>query len=352
MTQVKYSPGAQPYRSIEELISRLASPFRNVRQDAARQLRLAGAAAVEPLILRLRFEAQTRRKKRMVGLIMAVTGSAIYLSITPLLFDPSNWVLLLLPLPITAAIMRLNASSYLQIQAISLLTDLADVRAVGPLADALESRDLWAVSSTTFKASDSLVRLLPQITEQDGHLLSQEQRRCLYRSLNHAGVFNPELTAAVVRAMAIIGDSTAIRPLERLLRNRWFVGRHNGLQTELEAAIAAIKGRAVEALAPAMLLRAAQPESMPELLLRPAQGKTPDPDQLLRATFGDIEGADFSEPHIVSTPETLLEQQLQEASSDFTGLQAEGFTDGSGYIAVAVADAEIDSLLEARTVGN
>jgi hypothetical protein len=204
-----------------------------------------------------------------------------YLWLAPHLTDPGHWALLLLFLPVAYLVAHLNAWSHLQIQASRILAGMEDVRAVGPLADALESRDLWMVSGTRALASSALVRLLPRLSEDDGNLLNSRQRQCLYRALDHAGLYDEALTRAVIRAMKLVGDDSAVRPLERLTENRWFIGRNTELQDEAVMALETIRARSVRS--PKVLLRAAGAEIVEEELVRPA-GAAPETqnEELLR----------------------------------------------------------------------
>ncbi len=271
-------------RSVDQLIDDLGSIRSRRRREASRALQRLGGAAVEPLVRRLTLESRARKYNSAKSNGLFAAAAIFYIWLIPRLTNPTNWLLLLAFLPVTLLIMRLNAWSRLQINAARLLSRIDDVRAVGPLANALESRDLWVVSSTRALAAESLVRLLPNVSSADANLLNSSQRECLYRALDHAGLFDADLTSAVIRVMGKIGDETAERPLRKLIANRYFIGRHSELHVEAEAALDAIHARVASAQAPEMLLRASVGTEEPGSLLRAIQPE-PDinPEQLVRS---------------------------------------------------------------------
>jgi len=327
--------------AVDALISQLGSITASRRHDAARALKHFGATAIGPIVHRLTRESQARQNNALKSFALFAGGAVFYLWLAPRLVNPANWPLLIAFLPITLIIMRLNAWSRLHIEAVRLLSQIDDVRAVGPLADALESRDLWVVSSTRTLAAEALVRLLPRVTVDDEALLNSSQRECLYRALDHAGLFDADLSSAVIRVMGRIGDGHAEKPLRKLIQNRYFIGRHSELHIEAETALEAIRQRVAQAQAPEMLLRAA------------ALSYMDDPDSMLRAVH---EGSD-AHPELLlrsdgdATPSQIsVQQSLEEADAAGAGGQTERLPYGTGNIGVCAANPEIDAAIEARTV--
>lgn len=322
-----------------DLIDQLGSVSLARRLEAVRQLRALGGRAVEPLVSRLTHESRSRRHNWLRSLGLACAGTVFYIWLAPRLTNPAFWPLLLAFLPITLVIMRWNAWSRLQIQAARLLTQIDDVRAVGPLADALESRDLWVVSSTRALAAEALVRLLPQLTAADGELLNQAQRRSLYHSLEHAGMYDADLTRAVIRVIRLIGDETAERPLIRLIENRYFIGRNSELDVEAEEALKAIRARLLQARETEMLLRPAEGLDVPEQLLRAAEGSTDVRfEQLLRSVSG------------ISNPTShTLQQSAEETDAVCAGAEPKGFADSGGDVCITGANTEVNTAFEIRS---
>lgn len=78
-----------------------------------------------------------------------------------------------------------------------------DVRAVGPLAEALFDGD----KAVREIAERGLIRLLPRLKESDAHVLNEEQNRRLRRALDGS---NEDLAIAVLRALEFVGDSNAL----------------------------------------------------------------------------------------------------------------------------------------------
>jgi HEAT repeat protein len=324
--------------SVDELIDQLGSINARRRHDAFRALKQVGAGAVDPLVSRLTVECRARRHNSAKSFGLIAGAAVFYFWLMPRLTNPANWLLLLAFLPVTLIIMRLNAWSRLQIQAARLLSQIDDVRAVGPLADALESRDLWVVSSTRTLAAEALIRLLPHVTANDEALLNSSQRECLYRALDHAGLFDADLTSAVIQVMGRIGGESAVRPLQKLIGNRYFVGRHSELQTEAEAALEAIQARVIQTQAPEVLLRAAAQADEPGVLLRAVKpGLIDNPEQLLRS-------AGYDRPLQLS-----LQQTAEEADAVRANSQAKGITNSRGNVGIGAANTEVDSVVESRS---
>jgi hypothetical protein len=106
-----------------------------------------------------------------------------------------------------------KAASQRHQAATATLARFDDVRAVGPLAEALEFQD----KHVRPYAVQSLIRLLPRLKASNASLLNVQQRACLNRALNGE---NTELTLAILKAWEQVGDVAAITVVDRLAKNQ------------------------------------------------------------------------------------------------------------------------------------
>jgi HEAT repeat protein len=181
------------------------------------------------------------------------------------------------------------AASQLHKNAVSLLAKHEDLRAIGPLADALdiEDGDIRAV------CSEALVRLLPRLKSSDSHLLSNDQRENLYLVLKRANLKkDSELIIAILQAMQQVGDEAALPHVVQLsqLKNDSEAGQR--VREAAQACLPYLQERVERARQAGTLLRPADaPSSQPETLLRPAPGAAcTDPELLLRpSSLGNSE---------------------------------------------------------------
>ncbi len=122
--------------------------------------------------------------------------------------DFSFNTLFFLYIPIGLLGMSTMASRQQQIAAMA-LSQCDDVRAIGPLSEALEfqERDIRPL------ASRALIRLLPRLQASDASLLSAAQRSCLNRALTGSNV---ALTLAILKAWEQVGDTAAIPAVQNL----------------------------------------------------------------------------------------------------------------------------------------
>ena len=94
-------------------------------------------------------------------------------------------------------------------EAVKQIAVLDDIRAVGPLADALEL-DAKSIRTVARKA---LTRLLPRLQASDAHLLNADQRASLHRALKSK---DEEFVIAALKAYEQVGDEKALPYVERL----------------------------------------------------------------------------------------------------------------------------------------
>ncbi len=168
--------------------------------------------------------------------------------------------------------------------------ELDDIRAVGPLADALaiESRHIRAVAET------KLIELLPRLKASDAELLNKEQRGQLNGVLRRSvarfrwrGYSNPsrreDLAVAILKAYEQVGDAKALPGVEWLASGQGLAARVPEIQEAAKACLLYLRERVEKEQARQTLLRpSSQTLDSESLLLRPAQGTESDPQQLLR----------------------------------------------------------------------
>ncbi len=320
--------------SVDALITRLGSVKPAERKDAARKLATLGAAVTEPLIDRMRRESRNYRRRRYAAGILAIVDVGSYCYFATHLADPSKWPLMAVVIALCLPVALLNSSSNLQIEGSHLLSQLSDKLAIGPLAEALETRNAWVASPTRALAADALSRLLPQLERDDYDLLNSLQRKHLYRALDHAGLYNIELTAGIVHALGKIGDTDAIAPLNALLRNRYFIGRNSSIEGLALSAIKEIHNRISAEHASSTLVRPSAGVGPDDYLLTPAaEADGVNAKHLLRAV-GDISTHEFRE----------------EAAAGGARRQAESFSNGRGDVCESSSRSEVDCVVHSRTV--
>jgi len=155
-----------------------------------------------------------------------------------------------------------------------------DVRAVGPLAQALWFKDRRVASI----ASGALIRLLPRLQASDAFLLSPAQRSCMNRALRGKNI---ELTMAILKAWEQVGDADAIPEVENLAEGRGKGGRFSKVVEAAKACLPFLRQSAERQRIGAQLLRPANGNLTPtDTLLRPAlpHTSTEPSEQLLRPT--------------------------------------------------------------------
>jgi hypothetical protein len=181
------------------------------------------------------------------------------------------------------------ALSNKQSEAAKQLAQTDDIRAVGPLTEALE----WPDASIQRTAADGLTRLLPRLTASDANLLNSKHRVTLYKLLRmrNAGA-NERLLLSILRALQQVGDEAAIPVVERLSNAHAYTQRQRNVKQMATDTLPLLQSTARNVGSSAMLLRASSANETPsDLLLRGAMASPEEaPQQLLRASAVD-EGA-------------------------------------------------------------
>ncbi len=235
---------------------------------------------VDALLETLAKEARKRRKIRrfLIAVFIAfVVCRFIHAITSPGLFSWFEWVSQ--TLMGTLAIIGLFAMSEVQKRATKKLAMLDDVRAVGPLMEALGYID----SEVRKVAIEALLRLLPRMQASDAHFLNDVQRNCMYRALNAK---EENFVLAVLKALEQVGDSRALPLVEKLAQGDAETYQEKRIRDAAQACLPFLRQRIEQESASRQLLRAASASGVPaDTLLRPAQSVSETgPEQLLRAS--------------------------------------------------------------------
>ena len=169
---------------------------------------------------------------------------------------------------------RLNSEA--RKKAMIRLTMLDDLRAVGPLADALAFQN----SDMTGQVEIALTSLLPRLRAGDASLLNTQQRTNLHKALSgkKRGLY---FRLAILKALEQVGDSRDIAAVEQL------AGRKSRAENAVVSDAAAeclpyLRANIEREAVSRTLLRASEALStLPAALLRPAQGPSTTPPELL-----------------------------------------------------------------------
>jgi hypothetical protein len=264
------------------LAKRLGSRKAQERQKAEQQVREMDAAGRDLLIAILRHE-EHRRKSRRGELYLTLAVLPFWFGIPALLLYVryGTWrgaAMMLSNLIVAWMVVAFVASIVTRAHtnaAYLLAKYFDDVSIIGPLAEALEYRSRPVREAAT----SALVRLLPRLQESDSDLLTSEQRTNLHRALMGK---NPELVVAVLNALEVTGDGTAIPNVQKLASGLGVAGADKQIQARAQHILLVLRQRAEAQCAPQMLLRAASAgEVGTEVLLRPAAGAGDSQEQVL-----------------------------------------------------------------------
>jgi hypothetical protein len=173
-----------------------------------------------------------------------------------------------------------------RIQLTKTLLQYEDLRAIGPLAEALYLQD----KAVRTEAAASLARLLPRLREEDASLLDDHQRLLLSLYLGRSRWSlledNDALSLAIVEAYWHIGNGSEVPTVKRIAQGKGSAAKDARVREAAQRYVAEMQRRAELARQPETLLRAsASVNANSEMLLHPAvQTPATDPAELLRAT--------------------------------------------------------------------
>jgi len=161
-------------------------------------------------VLRQESRKRARWKKVSIGIGVSLIVLVLSVSIYGRSISVQSLFALLAPLSLLFAA---TAASQKQQAVVAAITQFDDVRAVGPLAEALE----FPGEHIAPIVQKTLIRLLSRLKASDASLLKPAQRACLNRAIQGG---NTELTLAILKAWEQIGDADAIPEVQRLAEGR------------------------------------------------------------------------------------------------------------------------------------
>ena len=141
-------------------------------------------------------------------------------------------------------------------------------------------------AQTEIRLAPILIDLLSRLQEHDCSHINERQRQTLYRELERCCLyyqFAPEMAVAGVKALARVGDRSAVPMLEKLLRS----AKDRPVQEAARQSLPVLVERINASSMKASLLRPAQRETASEDLLRAATGVSGKTGELLRPADED-----------------------------------------------------------------
>lgn len=227
----------------------------------------------------------------MVGSILPLGALSWFLAFTqPSLFFIGPALQMVVPLALCAVMMRLVWPSPRQVALADELASCGDVRAVIPLMNTLGT----GPKELRRAALSKLISLLEQVREEDASLFTDEQIRgfCFILNAKNSPVYRKVMgtdyyggmVVALLHAVARIGDSRALEPVQRLATKKRVESETEArVRGAAEECLPLLQARVDRQKARPNLLSASDPPAS-ELLRAAEEGRVPDPDSLLRAT--------------------------------------------------------------------
>ncbi len=264
-----------------ELVTKLSDKKVGERERAEQAIDRLGPDAVDALMAVLRKEADKRKRKRwiivlvlayvvlMLGFMIATRNSAMIGSISSM----------------GSVIVAVTAISQAQKNAAKKLTEYDDIRTVGPLAEALHYQDKGLRNA----AVERLGVLLPRLKASDHDLMTEEQKLALYKAIKlplakGAGPADWAFLLAALGALEQIGDERALPFVDAIVERTPSGTKEPEVVEAARACRPALLERIEQQRVAMRLLRPSEaPADAGETLLRPTYGPgQSDPDLLLR----------------------------------------------------------------------
>jgi len=161
-----------------------------------------------------------------------------------------------------------------------------DVRAIGPLMEALDHRDKSVVSA----AQQGLAGLLPRLNADDAELISGAQREVLYRSFaKPEAAANSQFLMASLQYIERFGDYRALRYIELVIERSAKSPQNVPVRdAALKCRDELVQLRDLTQSRNTLLRASDELVAQPETLLRPIMSvSAADPQQMLRAAKPD-----------------------------------------------------------------
>lgn len=256
----------------QAVLDRVYSKDPSVRSMVQREMSAAPFNYIDALIAI--FERERRQKRRRL-----LPLSAFYygLMIAILLFTRIGWDPVS-PFGLAVLLAALSLTTERQKQAARWLSEVDDVRAVGPLLDVFDKEDF---TSKPY-ARSALTRLLPKLKSSDRALLTDEQRASLFRTLGAS--HDADYQLAALKALEQVGDGRAADTVRKLASSEELKMQHPEVYQAAEECLPVLLERQEAEKESNLLLRPAESqETVEAALLRPAAASESDEATLLRA---------------------------------------------------------------------
>jgi hypothetical protein len=234
-------------------------------------------AGVDDILAILRKEGRKRAWRTQLGRGVSLTLFLAWLVFAISRHSLSLETLSFLYIPFVLLGISTMASRKQQTAALA-LSRFDDIRAIGPLAEALEfqERDIRPI------ARRALIRLLPRLQASDAPLLSPAHRAILNRALGYGSA---ALILAILKAWEQVGDADAIPEVQNLAEGHGEGGQISEVVRAAKECLAVLRESVDRQQTSSQLLRPADANLTPtDILLRPAtpHASTESPEQLLR----------------------------------------------------------------------
>lgn len=228
--------------------------------------------------LLIQFKRRSRHRRFCLH-YFTLTGSFALITGMAMMFDSAMMDVLLAPFEIMAAfalvIMCVGTRLHSQMATLIATIPDSDVRAIGPLLEAMRLADMEGIPQRALK------ELLPQLEPGDAVLFTDAHRHCLHLALDDP---NTDLVILLLKALEKIGDGRSIGVVKRLANGS---GRARIDPQVLRAAqhcLPLLEARSIHDTASHTLLRASaqEPENGAGLLRSVSEHSDDAPRELLR----------------------------------------------------------------------
>ena len=218
------------------------------------------------------------RHRRFCLRYFTLTGSFALITGMAMMFDSAMMDALLTPFEIMAAfaLVIVCAGTRLHGQMATLVATIpeSDVRAIGPLLEAMRLADMEGIPQRALK------EMLPLLEPGDAVLFTDAHRHCLHLALDDP---NTDLVILLLKALEKIGDGRSISAVKRLANGSGRARIDPQVLYAAQHCLPLLEARSVHDTANQTLLRASaiQPENGANLLRSVEQQSDTAPDELL-----------------------------------------------------------------------
>ena len=265
-------------RAIRRLIGNLLDPNPLVKGDSEEALAGYDADYAEVLISELDRTVKNRRQLPFqIAIIIGVIPFGVFNVVRFFGFDPSTQLTFSFAMAGLFIMIALSQSRTLRDSASRLLGGLEDLRAVSPLAEALERVNPYARAPLT----SAIIRLLPKVPPELANTITPAAKAALNRALLGD---EPMLIEAILKSLENIGDSSFIPNVRSLTKGKGRAAFDKQLREAALSCLSKLEGRSKYESERTTLLRASLNNSEPAnvLLRAAASNSSVNAEQLLR----------------------------------------------------------------------